>query len=162
MNVTCAECHFCWGSLMLGVTYTECHFCWVSLVLNVNYYECHYAECHILWVSLCWVLLCWVTSLMLCATYAECHLHRVSLKQSVIMQSVVMPSVTYLRWVSHITFYVECHYAEWFFPECHGATEIVWNALVCLETKYEENVVTSFKSNLLLMIFWFYIINYNS
>jgi len=27
---------------------------------------------------------------------------------------------------------------------------------------YEENVVTSFKSNLLLMIFWFYIINYNS
>jgi hypothetical protein len=27
---------------------------------------------------------------------------------------------------------------------------------------YEENVVTSFKSNLLLMIFWFHIINYNS
>jgi hypothetical protein len=28
--------------------------------------------------------------------------------------------------------------------------------------KYEENVVTSFKLNLLLMIFWFYIINSNS
>jgi hypothetical protein len=27
---------------------------------------------------------------------------------------------------------------------------------------YEENVVDQFKSNLLLMIFWFYIINYNS
>jgi len=29
-------------------------------------------------------------------------------------------------------------------------------------TNYEENVVTSFKSNLLLMIFWLHIINYNS
>ncbi len=29
-------------------------------------------------------------------------------------------------------------------------------------SKYEENVVTSFKLNLLLMIIWFYIINYNS
>ncbi len=28
--------------------------------------------------------------------------------------------------------------------------------------EYEENVVTSFKSNLLLMIFWLHIINYNS
>ena len=27
---------------------------------------------------------------------------------------------------------------------------------------YEENVVTSFKSNLLLIIFWLHIINYNS
>jgi hypothetical protein len=30
------------------------------------------------------------------------------------------------------------------------------------EINYEENVVTSFKSNLLLMIFWLHIINYNS
>ncbi len=29
-------------------------------------------------------------------------------------------------------------------------------------SNYEENVMTSFKSNLLLMIFWFNIINYNS
>ena len=27
---------------------------------------------------------------------------------------------------------------------------------------YEENIMTSFKSNLLLMIFWLHIINYNS
>ncbi len=31
-----------------------------------------------------------------------------------------------------------------------------------LETKYEESVVDRFKSNLLLMIFWLHIINYNS
>ncbi len=35
-------------------------------------------------------------------------------------------------------------------------------ALVSSQTYYEENVVTSFKSNLLLMIFWLHIINYNS
>jgi hypothetical protein len=35
----------------------------------------------------------------------------------------------------------------------------------CLENEfsmYEESVVDKFKSNLLLMIFWLYIINYNS
>ncbi len=31
-----------------------------------------------------------------------------------------------------------------------------------LWTKYEESVVDKFKSNLLLMIFWLNIINYNS
>jgi hypothetical protein len=29
-------------------------------------------------------------------------------------------------------------------------------------TYYEESVVVRFKSNLLLMIFWFYMFNYNS
>jgi hypothetical protein len=31
-----------------------------------------------------------------------------------------------------------------------------------ININYEENVMTSFKLNLLLMIFWLHIINYNS
>ncbi len=32
----------------------------------------------------------------------------------------------------------------------------------CIFTMYEESVVDKFKSNLLLMIFWLHVINYNS
>jgi hypothetical protein len=46
----------------------------------------------------------------------------------------------------------ECHYAECRNAEC-GYAECCY---------YEESVVDKFKSNLLLMIFWLHIINYNS
>ncbi len=32
----------------------------------------------------------------------------------------------------------------------------------CYETYYEESVVVRIKSNLLLLIFWFYMFDYNS
>jgi hypothetical protein len=37
-----------------------------------------------------------------------------------------------------------------------------WQLTHLANLLYEENVVTSFKSNLLLIIFWLHIINYNS
>jgi hypothetical protein len=75
LNVTYAECHLCWMSLMLNVTYAECHLCWMSLMLNVTYAECHLCWMSptwmllalsvtlspLCWVSLCWVMLCWVS-----------------------------------------------------------------------------------------------------
>jgi hypothetical protein len=53
--------------------------------------------------------------------------------------------------------------------ECLGYLFVVMHSNRCeiivsglLNTTYEESVVDKFKSNLLLMIFWLHIINYNS
>jgi hypothetical protein len=50
--------------------------------------------------------------------------------------------------------YAECLYAECLYAECLCAE--------CLYAEYEESIVVRIKSNLLLMIFWLHIFNYNS
>jgi len=70
LNVTCAECHICWVSLLLSVKYK--HFV-VSTFAEYRCSECHYAQCH---YAEC--------------HYAECHYAGVILL-SVVMLIVVAP-----------------------------------------------------------------------
>jgi hypothetical protein len=79
---------------------------------------------------------------------------------SVVMLIAIMPS-----------FYAECHYNKCIYGEWLGTVnklDRLFSCVVFMQRPsvtfafYEENVVTSFKSNLLLMIFWLHIINYNS